>query len=99
MNLISDAPEIEQEETFIHTGEGDETEIICIVHSSPRAEVTWYKDGFPIDMSDRAKGVISHHGNRHNLLIPVVDEAAFGDYTCKAKNTFGEASKTTRVSG
>ena len=40
---ISDAPEIEQEETFIHTGEGDETEVICVVHSSPKADVSWFK--------------------------------------------------------
>ncbi len=40
-----DSPEIEQEETFIHTGEGDETEVICVVHSSPKADVQWYKDG------------------------------------------------------
>ena len=42
---VSDAPEIEQEETFIHTGEGDETEVICIVHASPKADIVWYKDG------------------------------------------------------
>ena len=40
---VSDAPEIEQEETFIHTGEGDETEVICVVHSSPKADVSWFK--------------------------------------------------------
>ena len=42
---VSDAPEIEQEETFIHTGEGDETEVICVVHSSPKADVSWFKVG------------------------------------------------------
>ena len=41
--LIVDQPEIEQEETFIHTQEGDETEVICVVHASPKAEIKWFK--------------------------------------------------------
>ena len=45
--FVADAPEIEQEETFIHTGEGDETEVICVVHSSPKADVSWFKVGLP----------------------------------------------------
>ena len=41
--IFTDQPEIEQEETFIHTQEGDETEVICVVHASPKAEVKWFK--------------------------------------------------------
>ena len=41
--IFIDQPEIEQEETFIHTQEGDETEVICVVHASPKAEVKWFK--------------------------------------------------------
>ena len=41
--FFADQPEIEQEETFIHTQEGDETEVICVVHSSPKADVKWFK--------------------------------------------------------
>eukprot|EP00094_Tigriopus_californicus_P013085 TCALIF_12654-PA protein Name:"Similar to Ama Protein amalgam (Drosophila melanogaster)" AED:0.21 eAED:0.21 QI:0/0/0/0.42/0.5/0.57/7/0/498 len=93
---ISDAPEIDQDETFIHTGEGYETEIVCVIHSSPRAEVSWLKDGFPIDSS--ATNEITHRGNRHTLLLRDVKEESFGDYTCQAKNLHGEAEKTTRVS-
>ena len=93
---IPDAPTIEQEETFIHTGEGDETEVICIVHSSPKAEVTWFKDGKPLDPST---SVISQRGNRHTLMIPSVDKKSFGDYTCQARNQYGQDRKTTEVSG
>ena len=91
-----DPPEIEQEETFIHTGEGDETEVICIVHASPKAKVTWLKDGFPVDES---RNPVNQRGNRHTLVIPNVNEESFGDYTCEAQNSFGTQSKSTRVSG
>ena len=41
-----DKPTIEVEETFIHTLKDDHTtEIVCIVHASPSATVTWMKNG------------------------------------------------------
>ena len=94
--LITDKPEIEQEETFIHTGEGDQTEVICIIHSSPHAEVSWFKDGLPLDQTNH---VINQRGNRHTLTIAQVDSSKFGQYTCKASNQYGEDEKTTEVSG
>ena len=33
------------QQTFIHTKETDETEIVCVVHASPRAKVEWFKNG------------------------------------------------------
>ena len=97
--LITDKPEIEQEETFIHTGEGDQTEVICIVHSSPRAEVSWYKDSTPLGSESSADYLMNQHGNRHTLTIPGVDASKFGKYTCRAQNQYGEDQKTTEVSG
>ncbi len=66
------------------------------MHASPRAEVAWLKDGRPIDSGSAH---ISHRGNRHTLLLKSVSEAAFGQYTCSAKNAFGSDSATTEVSG
>ena len=97
-SLIADKPEIEQEETFIHTGEGDQTEVICIVHSSPKAEITWYKDSEPLTR-ESADYLINQRGNRHTLTIPGVDSSKFGKYTCRAQNQYGEDQKTTEVSG
>lgn len=93
---VQHKPEIEQEETFIHTGEGDQTEVICIVHSSPRPKLTWYKDGTPLDGSNY---LMNQRGNRHTLTIPGVDASKFGKYTCRASNSYGEDQKTTEVSG
>jgi hypothetical protein len=41
---ITDAPEIEVERSFIHTGVGYEAQLICIVHAEPQPNVIWYKD-------------------------------------------------------
>ena len=43
--LCIDKPSIVLQQTFIHTKETDETEIVCVVHASPRATVEWLKDG------------------------------------------------------
>ena len=95
-NYFPDAPEIENEEAYIHTSEGDKTEVICIVHSSPKAEVTWYKDGSPLEPTSH---IIDHRGNRHTLTIPGIEPAHFGTYSCKAQNQYGEDKKSTVVTG
>jgi len=93
---VEHRPEIDQEETFVHTREGDQTEVICVVHSSPKANVTWYKNGEPLDTRQHQ---ISQIGNRHTLSLPITTKEAFGQYTCRASNTYGTSQKTTEVSG
>ena len=63
---VQHKPEIEQEETFIHTRDGDEVEITCTIHASPKAEVEWYKNG---QLLEDSKWVITSRGNRHTLLL------------------------------
>ena len=94
--FFSDAPVVEQEQTFIHTREYDETEVICTVHASPKAEVVWFRDGIPMT---KEQGIFSHRGNRHSLLLPGIRESTFGIYKCKATNKFGSDERTTEVSG
>ena len=49
-----DKPTIEVEETFIHTLKDDDTtEIVCIVHASPSATVTWMKNGKTLSEKER----------------------------------------------
>ena len=93
---LSDAPRIEQEQTFIHTRENDETEVICIVHASPKAEVSWFKNGKPLRKDE---GIFSQRSNRHILLLPGIKGSTFGTYSCKATNKFGSDERTTQVSG
>lgn len=91
------APEIEQEETFLHTREGAEVEVTCTVHAAPLATVEWYMNGRLLDPST---SVISNRGNRHTLYITGIGSTAtHGKYMCRAVNPLGEASKTTEVSG
>jgi len=94
---VQHKPEIEQEETFIHTKDGDDVEITCTVHASPAAEVSWYRNGglLPAD-----KTVVQTRGNRHSLLLQQVGKIDLhGKYQCRAKNQLGEAMALTEVSG
>jgi hypothetical protein len=92
---VQHKPTVEQEQTFIHTGVGDQTEVVCIVHASPRATVTWLKDG---QVVDTAANVINQRGNKHSLTLVDIDANMFGTYTCKATNRLGSAEKTTEIS-
>ena len=63
---VQHKPEIEQSETFIHSRDGDEVEITCIIHASPPARVEWYRNGQLLNSSDV---VISERGNRQTLML------------------------------
>jgi len=96
---VQHAPTIEMEHTFIHTKEDDETEVVCTVHSSPQAQITWLKNGAPLPSNT---AITSHRGNRHILLLVPKEkqpESTFGVYACVAQNKFGAANKSTEVSG
>lgn len=43
MNVL-DSPEVKEEQSIVFTVEGQETEIVCIVHSEPKAEVSYHFD-------------------------------------------------------
>lgn len=38
---VSDPPEIEVERGWVHSGEGYEAQLVCIVHAEPPAEVSY----------------------------------------------------------
>ena len=65
MNVLH-KPEIEQEETFIHSKDGDEVEVVCIVHASPVGTVEWYRNG---QLLDQHTSITTVRGNRHSLLL------------------------------
>lgn len=98
---VQHKPTIEVEETFIHTLKDDHTtEIVCIVHASPSATVTWMKNGEA--MSEKKQfGLVKKVRNRHTLSLPtdILGESKFGVYTCTAKNEHGSDAKHIEVSG
>lgn len=42
MLLFLDPPEVKEEQSIVFTAEGRETEIVCIVHAEPKADVSIY---------------------------------------------------------
>ena len=69
---VQHKPEIEQEETFIHSRDGDEVQITCTIHASPKAVVEWYKNG---QLLDDSKWVIESRLNKHTLHLQKIGES------------------------
>ena len=76
----------------------EEQEIVCIVESSPAAEVTWRKNGESLDESS-PDIILSKSDNKYSLLIVSVSEDSVGEYSCTAKNSLGEATANVDISG
>ncbi|KAB5583932.1 hypothetical protein PHYPO_G00101510 [Pangasianodon hypophthalmus] len=68
---------------------GGEIVIECRPHASPKASITWRKEGEVLKNSERR--TISEDGT---LRITNVSESDAGRYTCMAHNLFGVASST-----
>ena len=98
LDEISDAPEIEVEEAYIVTNVDEEQEIVCIVNSSPAADVSWKINDTPLD-SDSPGIVLRHKENRHSLLIISASNHSVGRYSCTARNELGEATGVADISG
>lgn len=53
MLLFIDAPEIEVERPFVHTGVGHEAQLICVVHAEPSAHIIWYKESTQLGTTEQ----------------------------------------------
>jgi len=42
VSFISDSPEIEVERSWVHSGEGFEAQLVCIVHAEPAPSVSFF---------------------------------------------------------
>jgi len=91
-------PKVVPLKTEIYSGLNLEEEIVCTVHSSPRAEVTWTKDG-EILPKDTTNFLVSQRGNQHILKLKQISKEMFGMYSCEAKNELGSDRTSIEVSG
>jgi len=95
---VHHAPAVEHLPQEIHTGLGAEETLTCVVHSSPRAEVIWTRDGVALDSG--SQGVdIRQEGNRHILSVSLDTREMFGEYRCQASNELGSAHTSAVVTG
>ncbi|XP_063236221.1 neurotrimin-like [Bacillus rossius redtenbacheri] len=90
-------PEIEVERSWVHSGEGYEAQLVCIVHAEPPAEMVWYRDTLRLDPTDRR--IMEVRGSRRTLIIRKVQHSDFGNYTCVADNALGKARRAVELSG
>ncbi|KAL5284998.1 hypothetical protein ACFFRR_006995 [Megaselia abdita] len=90
-------PEIQVEKSWIHTGEGYEAVLQCIVFADPVATVSWYQNSFLLQPTDRK--ITNYRGNRHDLTIRHIQPEDFGNYSCVADNSLGRSRKYMELSG
>ncbi|XP_025408165.1 neurotrimin isoform X2 [Sipha flava] len=90
-------PEIEVERVWVHSGEGNEALLVCIVNAEPHAEVSWYRDTLKLDTNERR--ITEVRGSRHTLIVRKVQASDFGNYSCVADNVVGKSRAYVELSG
>ncbi|XP_014251664.1 limbic system-associated membrane protein isoform X1 [Cimex lectularius] len=90
-------PEIEVEKSWVHTGEGNEAQLVCIVFAEPGADVVWFKDTLRLASTERR--ITEVRGSRNTLIIRKVQASDFGNYSCLADNGIGKTKQYLELSG
>ncbi|XP_063236622.1 lachesin isoform X2 [Bacillus rossius redtenbacheri] len=90
-------PEVEVERSWVHSGEGYEAQLVCIVHGEPPPQVMWYQDNLTLDPSERR--TMDSRGNKHTLTVRNVQGTDFGNYSCVAENSLGRSKNYMELSG
>ncbi|XP_046382563.1 neural cell adhesion molecule 1-like isoform X1 [Ischnura elegans] len=90
-------PEIEVERNWVHSGEGYEAHLVCLVHAEPPAEVLWFRNTLRLDTTDNR--ITEARGNRHTLILRKVKSTDFGNYSCLADNSLGKTRQYVELSG
>ena len=79
------------------TGVGHQAVLVCNVHSSPEAELVWYRGSLMLENDNRMYR--EDVGTRRSLVIHHVMEEEFTAYRCQATNDLGTGSATITISG
>lgn len=90
-------PEVTADESVVYTGVGHQAILVCNVHSSPEAEVVWYRGTLLLETDNRMYREVV--GTRHSLVLHHVREEEFTIYRCQATNSLGSDSATVAISG
>ncbi|XP_015603689.1 opioid-binding protein/cell adhesion molecule homolog isoform X2 [Cephus cinctus] len=95
--VVNYPPEVQVEQEAVHTGMGKDSQLTCIVHAHPHANVTWFKNKKHIDPKDRI--FMKNNGSKHTLVLKRTTNDDFATYTCQASNALGTTSRNVTLTG
>jgi hypothetical protein len=78
--------------------EGQLVRLDYIPAGRPEPSLTWYRNGIPLKPNDADHRDVVNEGGVHSLLIHNPQLGPTVEYTCVAKNKFGEAPFTVHLS-
>ena len=87
-------PAIKIQNSLVTGKENNPLELECVVDAKPEAVVTWFKNANKISENDV---IFNQNGNKHTISIPSLSSNEYGNYSCHAQNSRGEAGKHIKV--
>lgn len=89
------APQFTQPLHNAAAGEGEVVQLQCRVLGRPSPQITWYKDGIPLEAAPNRK--LYSQGDCHWLEFNDIYLTDHGEYTCVASNPAGIAKTSCRM--
>mgnify|MGYP000215227766 CR=1 FL=1 len=81
------SPKIVDHDDNKDVAHGEELKLTCDITGHPRPNITWFKDGAPLNNTDRISFQVYKNTNNGQLTILNLDYADRGTYSCVANNT------------
>lgn len=93
-------PEVQVQQEWIHSGEGYQAEIVCLIQGEPKPQVEWFQGTTKLDVANsRGQYKMTNEGSEYVLTIDGMTVDDFGFYVCRAQNQQGSDHKQIEVSG
>ena len=79
--------------------------LVCQTQGSPPSNITWYRDGTPLDINgnttDMAVTVTDRQNSEFNITLNICDspDAIVGTYKCEVRNRLGYHHASTTLEG
>ena len=87
-------PEIKIRNSLITEKENNPLELECVIDAKPEAVVTWFKNANKLSENDV---IFNQHGDKHTISIQSLSSNDYGNYSCQAQNSRGEAGEHINV--
>ena len=93
------APRITIKPSLKQEDNGNKLIIHCEIQASPKPDIKWFKENFPLSDSDHVQAKVLQSGNKYAIYLTIdsITSDDSGQYKVVAKNRLGEVSAAIAI--
>ena len=93
IDSVLDSPSVVIIDTFVPSESNLELTLLCSAPSIPPPQIRWYRNSHNILTTGPRFNLLPQGMTKLSLVIPDINIATLGEYSCTASNTHGQSTK------